>query len=422
MVALSGGADSSALLLAWGEAGRAGLLPPLVGAAHFHHGMRGRDADADAGFCAALAAQESLACVIELGALVSANEAEARDARYAFLQAAAAELGATVVLTAHHADDQAETVLLRVLRGTSVEGLAGIPPRRELNERVAVVRPLLGCRRTEIEAYCAHQGIAPRHDPTNDNPRYPRSRVRRLLPELAEQFNPRLTEALVRLAESASADAAALQPSATALWERSVVPVAPLTLMIAPLTRALPALRRRVLYRALWSVAEGGREERASTVWIGRLERLLTGQGQLDLPGFVRVKSDGEHLKLWLPKTTFPLAGALRQEIGPPLTPAQRSRRALKIDCGTIPANMTVRGVHDGDRMAPLGMGGKTRLVRDLLREAGIPPEQRLGWPVVMGDQGTLLWLVGVAQAESTRVVEGATEALILQWDCEGEG
>jgi len=419
LVALSGGADSCALLLALVEAGREGLLPMPVGVAHFHHGMRGRDADADAGFCAQLAVRVGLPCVIGLGALAHANEADARTVRYAFLTEAAQELGASVVATAHHADDLAETVLLRVLRGTSVEGLAGIPPRRALGEGIEVVRPLLGCRRTEIEAYCQQQGILPRHDPTNDNPLYPRSRVRQLLPELAAQFNPRLTEALVRLAESASADTAALQPAAEALWAESERAMEPLVLQCAPLLAAPAALRRRVLYRALWSATEAEREARVTARWIGRLEALLTTPGQLDLPGRVRATSDAQALLLGPPLAPVPLGGRLVTRLGAPLT--TRSRRSLLIDCGTIPANLRVRGAADGDRIAPLGMGGKTRLVRDLLREAGVGVGARSGWPLVVDAADTVLWVVGVAQAEQTRVPQQATSVLILEWEQEGK-
>ena len=415
-MALSGGADSSALLLLLCEAAAAGLLPQPVGVAHFHHGMRGRDADSDAGFCAALAARCGIPCLIELGALAQANEAEARTARYAFLQEAAIALGASVIATAHHADDQAETVLMRVFRGTSVAGLGGIPVRRE-----NIIRPLLFARRSQIESYCAERGITPRHDPTNDDPRYPRQRVRALLPELAARFNPRLTESVCRLAEHAAEDAALLDQLA-----EQARGAADLRTLVRP-------LRRRVILHKLWELShsnEALREEVATAAWVVRLEQLLEGDGTLHLPGGWGASARQGNLIFSLRAPALDLADGCRElrlpgavkmpdnrtltaTLGPPLLAAERRRRSLRVDCGTIPEILTVRRVRDGDRIAPLGMNGKTRLVRDLLREAAIPIEKRTSQAVVEGD-GQILWVVGIAQAESTRVAEGAKRVLLL--------
>jgi tRNA(Ile)-lysidine synthase len=256
LVALSGGPDSCALLLALCEAADAGLLPDPVAAAHFHHGLRGRDADEDAAFSAALAVRCGIPCVVGLGAVPkdgrSPNDT-ARRARYDFLLEAARDFAADTIATAHTADDQAETVLNRVLRGTSVDGLAGIPARRMLAEGVTVVRPLRACRRVDIEAYCAAHGITPRRDPSNEKDRYTRSRLRKRLPELARDFNPRLTEALIRLSEQAAADAELLNTLTDDLMTRAVRDAAPecLVLNASALREAPPALRRRALIRAL---------------------------------------------------------------------------------------------------------------------------------------------------------------------------
>ena len=416
LVALSGGADSCALLLLLCEAADAGLLPRPVGVAHLHHGMRGADADADAAFCAALAARCGLPCVIELAALAGANEAAARDARYAFLQEAATALGAAVIATGHHADDQAETVLLRLFRGTSVSGLGGIPARRD-----RIIRPLLFARRSQLEAYCTEQGVTSRHDPTNDDPRFPRSRIRTLLPELTESFNPRLTEALCRLAEYAREDSAYLD----ALAESAQGAVD-----LRPLPRPL---RRRVLLQKLWYASEGDaalREELATSAWVERVERLLRIGGTLTLPrGLEAYVRQGNvtivpckqgsafqdwHAELSIPgSVVLPDSRFLTATVAPPLTPTQRHRRSLCVDCGTIPATLTVRTTRVGDRIAPLGMGGKTRLVRDLLREAGVSAPRRAA-QLVVESKGEILWLVGTAQAEATRVPDGAEQVLLL--------
>lgn len=434
LVALSGGADSCALLLVLCELAEAGHLPLLAGVAHFHHGMRGRDADADAAFCAALAVRCGLPCVIELGALGEANEAQARDARYAFLQEAGTTLGATVIATGHHADDQAETVLLRVLRGTGLAGLAGIPPRRGQAERLTVVRPLLWQRRAELAAYCELRGIEPRQDPTNENPRYPRQRVRQLVPLLEQDFNPQLVGALNRLAEQATLESALLEELTERLWKECLLCASPLALDVATLLSAPVALRRRALLRALWRCADQQLEERATSATVARLEGLLGAGGGLDLPGGVRArvaqgrltlalscKGDAEQpycFPLPLPGCVdLPDGSQVRAWWGMPKQKSARVRHAREVDCGTIAASLVVRSVASGDRIAPLGMGGKGRLVRDLLREARVPPELRARWPAVVAEPtGELLWLVGVAQSERTRVPEDATSAVILEW------
>ena len=417
LVALSGGADSCALLLLLCEAAEAGLLPRPAGVAHLHHGMRGADADADAAFCAALAVRCGLPCIIELAALSGANEAEARDARYAFLHESAQVLGGDVIATGHHADDQAETVLLRLFRGTSVSGLGGIPARRD-----TIIRPLLFARRSQLEAYCTQRGITPRHDPTNDDPRYPRQRIRTLLPELTERFNPRLTEALCRLSDYAREDSAYLD----ALAESAQGGVD-----LRPLPRPL---RRRVLLQKLWQVSEGDavlREELATSAWVERVDHLLRVGGTLNLPHGLEAhvrqgnlsivpRQQGPPLQNWRAELSvpgsvmLPDSRPLTATIAPSLTPAQRHRRSLCVDCGTIPATLTVRTTHMGDRIAPLGMGGKTRLVRDLLREAGVSAPRRAA-QLVVESEGEILWLIGVAQAEATRVPDGAQQVLILE-------
>lgn len=287
-VALSGGADSCALLLALTET----FPEVLAGVLHFHHGMRGVDADADAGFCAALASKCRVPCLVGLGALGKvASEGAARDARYKFLVDGAQDLEASLIATAHTADDVAETVMLRILRGTSVDGLAGIPPRRSLAEGIAVVRPLLTARRADTVSCCEAHGITPRHDPTNDNTVFPRNRLRALLPELAGAFNPRLVEALNRLAVHAEADRDYLETESQHLDNADA----------ATLLAAHPALRRRALLRRLRRASPLAQEERATARWVEALEKILAGGSQQDLPGGVRARLKKGQLEIFTP-------------------------------------------------------------------------------------------------------------------------
>ena len=203
LVAFSGGPDSLALLLAASRlAANAGFD---VVAAHLDHAL-----DPDS----AARARRAAALAHELGVhflgqrLASerppqeSREAFARRARYDFLAAAAAKVGADFLTTAHHADDQAETVLLRLLFGSGLEGLGGVTPERPF-AGLTLLRPLLGCRREELRAYVLGAGLTPIDDPTNRDPRVPRNRVRHaLLPHLAAAAGEDLAPLLCRLAAS----------------------------------------------------------------------------------------------------------------------------------------------------------------------------------------------------------------------------
>ena len=209
-VAVSGGVDSVALAHALdGCAARFGLVLTIV---HVHHGLRGVEADADETFVRALAARLGLPVAsarVAPRAVRSAAPSSrvrptlqeaARRLRDEALRRLAHGVGADRIATAHTADDQAETVLLRLLRGTGPDGLAGIPPR---STDGVVVRPLLGVSRAEIVAYARAHGLTWREDPSNADPRYARSRLRRdWLPGLRDAFNPRLLRAIADLAEA----------------------------------------------------------------------------------------------------------------------------------------------------------------------------------------------------------------------------
>lgn len=216
VVAVSGGSDSVALLrglAALKKGGQGRLL-----AAHVNHQLRGSESEADALFVAKLCEQLEVGCEIgridvcgpsdhaergEYSVRGQSLEGAARRARYAFLQQTAARFGARYVVTAHTADDQAETILHRILRGTGIRGLAGMSRTRRLGH-ATLVRPLLGFRRADLAAYLADLGQPCRYDSSNADTRFTRNRIRRhLLPLLAEQFNGSIMDALLRLGQLA---------------------------------------------------------------------------------------------------------------------------------------------------------------------------------------------------------------------------
>ncbi len=202
VLAVSGGADSVAMLRAVGE------LPAPVAVAHFNHQLRGADSDADAAFVKDLAGEKPFytgtADVRAVAVAAGENlEATARRLRYAFLLETARAAGASWVATAHTADDQAETVLHRLIRGSGLRGLRGIAPVRPLGEGVFLIRPMLEVSRADVLAYLQETGQPWREDATNQDHAYTRNRIRHELLPLLKTFNPQLNDALGRLAAQA---------------------------------------------------------------------------------------------------------------------------------------------------------------------------------------------------------------------------
>src|SRR5690606_7110870 len=201
VVAVSGGPDSVALLHVLTRLKDQESLDLVV--AHLNHRLRGRSADEDAAFVGSLAERWGLPAVVEEADVarmarqrgVGIQEA-AREARYAFFSRVAEAWGAARIALAHHADDQVETVLFRLIRGTGTRGLAGIPPVRG-----PIIRPLIDVSREDIVAYCRRHRLPYRTDPSNRDMRYRRNRIRwELIPLLEERYNPRVREAIVRMA------------------------------------------------------------------------------------------------------------------------------------------------------------------------------------------------------------------------------
>ncbi|MGE3316098.1 MAG: tRNA lysidine(34) synthetase TilS [Planctomycetaceae bacterium] len=209
LLAVSGGADSIALL--WGCAALREKLPLDFVVAHLNHQLRGAESDEDARFVADLCRRLDALCVIQstdVGARAredrSGIEETARRVRYEFLEEVARRENCQLVLTAHTADDQAETILHHIVRGTGLAGLRGIASEREFAAGIVLVRPLLFATRSEIEGYLTEIGQPWRTDATNEDETLTRVRIRRsLLPLLEREYNPNVRKALLNIGEQA---------------------------------------------------------------------------------------------------------------------------------------------------------------------------------------------------------------------------
>lgn len=260
VVAVSGGADSVALLHLLTHLRAAWDLTLYV--AHLDHGLRAASAD-DAEFVQALGARWNIPTTVEakdVGAVCAragwSLEEGARRVRYAFLLEVATRCEADTIATAHTADDQAETVLMRLIRGTGLMGLRAIPIKRRLGE-CWIVRPLLDIWRREILEYLQAAGVAHRDDATNTDPRFVRNRIRHeLLPLLERDYNPNVKGALTHLAEQSHWEYAYLQQAAGRQWKRiaKVRPEAVVEIAIPAFLHQPPALQRQLLRHAIEQV------------------------------------------------------------------------------------------------------------------------------------------------------------------------
>ncbi len=415
VMAVSGGPDSVALLHALALAARGEGWK--LHAAHLHHGIRGDEADADENLVRGHAARLGIpfhGSRLDPDLLRGPGiEARARRVRYAFLHEVARRTGAGRIATGHTRDDQAETVLLRLLRGSGARGLSGIRPRRE----DGVVRPLLLTSRAEVIAYLARGKLAFREDATNRDPRFLRNRVRHEVLPLLRSLSPRIDERLSALADSLRADADCLEEITARV--RRARDTAPGDGLDGAWLLDLPeAIRRRVTGAALR--AAGTPPDRVASAIVaildalaeeGSASRLIELRGgntaQVDRAGVQIGKPADRALRSEFPEPfDLPLASP-----GVTLLPGGRSIEATIreeappvssdiaiFDLATIVAPLRVRSRRPGDRIRPRGFG-RSRKVQDLLTEARVPRAERDRVPiVVMGNE--VIWVVGLRASE----------------------
>lgn len=434
LIAVSGGPDSTALLVALAHL--KGDLGVEVRAAHFDHRLRSRgEAEGDAAFVRALC--RKLRVAIEFGSgdvrararrKKESIEEAARAIRYRFLKRTAKELGCTVVAVAHNRDDQAETVLMRMIRGAGIDGIAGMRPRARwpFGRGPDVVRPLLDVPRSDIERYCADLGLEPRRDPTNDLPVGTRNRVRGELLPLLRTFNPRIEEALARLADAASQDLEFVEEFQLVGWRQAASrDRGGIAIDRRFLERLDAAITSRVIRRAASELSDGA----INVKWedVQRVLRSLTKKrARTSLPDGLVAVTDPYNVTIWagepqraaaVPHVTIPVAGSRRVgrwrfdvSRGDP-SDVQVSQNALEalLDEDAV-GFLSVRSRQLGDRLRPLGLGGSKK-VQDILVDAKVPAEERDSVPIVCDERG-IVWVVGHCIDERVKVTDKTKQVL----------
>jgi tRNA(Ile)-lysidine synthase len=419
LVGVSGGPDSVALLLALDELGRSGWR---IGVAHVNHHLRARESDRDQRFVEKLARRLGYEIHVTHARLRSkANlEERARYARYRALSAVARRRGYRRIATAHTIDDQAETVLHHVIRGTGGKGLAGVRPERA----DGVIRPLLGVSRAQVIAFLRRRGARHRVDRTNRDPRFTRNRLRaRVLPLLERELNPRVKEALSRLAELSREDEDLLERVARRSGRRVLHGG---HLVCARLASIHPALQRRVV-RA-WLARMRGAAKAIELDHVERARALAsTGHdGQsLSVPGGSLARHRGR--LYWNPRQKRPARYARRIVPGGEVVVsgwrvrAQSVRRAVDpgpwravFDSAKLDGSrLRVRSARPGDRIRPLGLGGSKKL-QDVFVDAKVPRHERATWPILEAG-GSIAWVAGLVRSEKALVGRASRRLLVVE-------
>ena len=425
--AVSGGADSVALLRTLAEA--APELGLVVSVAHVHHGIRGEEADADAAFVMALAERLGLRFLrhdVDTPAAARAHretmEEAARNLRYGWFRELLAASGIDAVATAHTLDDQAETVLHKLMRGAWTEGLSGIHPVLAC-PRGMILRPFLHVRRAEIEAWLRSIGQPWCEDSTNRDAAYTRNRIRHaLLPALAE-YNPQIQMQLAHLAAIARDEDAYWKAEMERILPSLLLPgkavrgggraasthpdEASVAIEIERLRPLHPALRRRVLREAAFSLGCGLNFEQT--------ERLLA------LCGFdARTAPKREMLATGLraertPREICLLRSGKEETASPEYTlcvPGEVTAEAfgLRLCASAQPGNWpdaVLRTPQAGDRVKLRYSSGPKR-IKEVLERMQVPSPDRAGWPVLSW-QGEIVWMRGAEIDSPAAVAAGLT-------------
>lgn len=433
--------------------------------AHLHHGLRGAEADADADFVEALAADWDLGCTIGWADVPTlarehglAVEEAARRARYGFLTRVARVAGAHTVAVAHNADDQTETVLMHWIRGSGLAGLRGMMPLSLLGDYrllegvddaspcltsmsdLRLIRPLLDVTRAEVEAYCEFHGLAPRFDRSNLDTTYFRNWLRHEVLPLLAQHNPNVREVLRRSAWVIADDYALLRSLLEETWPDAVLDETPEKIVFgieqwrslptglqrSTLREAIHRLRRSLrdinflhVENALRVACDGSTGAKATLpsglILSVEYDRLTVASADADpsLPNWPLLPAGTALLPVEVPGTT-----ALPQchwhleiqELERASLPADWEAnpdpwRAF-FDAHEVGTTLWLRSRQAGDRFHPLGMGGQTVKLSDFLTNQKVPYSVRDRLPLLVGEQG-IVWVCGQRIDDRARVRSG---------------
>jgi tRNA(Ile)-lysidine synthase len=450
LVAVSGGPDSVCLLHVLFKLQKE--LQITLHIAHLDHALRGEESEGDAQYVAELAQKLGIPAAIEKKAVkayqkthrLSLEEA-AREVRYSFLADTARAVGAKYVAAGHTLNDQAETILLHIIRGTGTRGLRGLQPSQTLqfaDRKLVVIRPLLEIRREETMAYCKLHRLSPRTDSSNKSTDILRNRVRHELLPLLKDYNAGIVDSLLRMSRIAADDVAFLEAESETVWKRIVRRQKGIFIFEKPAFLSLaPSLQRQLLRRAIESLL--GTLKDIETRHIEEIFRSLSKPAGrcIDLPeGLVFVIEYHRFLLGPQPETLSPfpqligehgltvpgVTNLLGWRIEATLTATEKIGSTADnqngftsyLDWAKTGNDIKVRSFRQGDRFQPLGLGEEKKVARFLL-DARVPRFWRPNLPIFYTPQ-QIIWVAGYRLDDRVKVTSGTREVLCLRMARQG--
>jgi len=434
VVAVSGGPDSIALLHLLRRIAPDDGLRLVAG--HVNHGFRGEESDREAELVQALCRKLDVPCevaVIDVPGYIAATglnaQAAAREKRYAFLHEIASRYDAKRIALAHHADDQAETVLMRIVRGTGPSGLAGIPVRRT-EKNTELIRPLLRINKMDLVNYCLRHALPYATDSSNASRKYARNRIRLDAMPFLRQYNDQLPQALNRLAELSREEDDYLEQE-TAGWFAKLAQPDPsgvgFVLERGAFVQIHVALQRRLIklilnylspendsidFGTTETVREAMVQEHPATLSLD-VEKRVRFVREYDRLRFVGSAAEAVSPYCYTldgPGTkTVQEAGVVVtcsiEDIGRMSSEQQAHPSEAVFDADALPFPLTIRNRRDGDRMKIAGLNG-TKKVKDIFIDDKIPPSRRDKIAIVLDAEHNIVWIPGVRRSQLAPVCE----------------
>jgi tRNA(Ile)-lysidine synthase len=442
LVAVSGGPDSVCMLNLLNNLRE--TLDVQLHIAHLDHGLRGDESAADAGWVESMAAALGIPATIEKRDVAvlrekgkTSLEEAAREVRYRFLESVARRVGAKRVAVGHTRDDQVETTLMHLLRGSGIQGLRGqnaAAPYGVGEDGIWVIRPLLEVTRQETGAYCIAHNLQPRSDTSNEQVRFLRNRIRLELIPLLRQYNADIDGALVRLADLAGEDADFMDEQAAALCGAAVTSEGCLTCIDSGKLRGLPLALQRRVFRVVLEQSYGSLRD-IEAVHVDSLVRLLfsnTGRS-VNLPGGMVVANERNRMVISASgSTACPWPVPDRDYVvnipGETALPGWRVSATImgenfykdddifsaSFDLARVGRQLTVRGRRAGDRFHPLGMA-HSRKLQDFMVDSAIPRSWRDSVPIVCSP-AQVVWVVGWRIDDRVKVTTATQGVLRLDF------
>ncbi len=444
VVGVSGGPDSVCLLHVLSSIKRP--LGVKLHAAHLNHLLRGAESDADADYVARLASGLGIPATIERRDVKAYRrehrltlEEAARAVRYTFFAEVARSIGGDTVAVGHTADDQAETILMHIIRGTGLTGLRGMQPLSSWylpdGTELRLARPLLVIDREETESYCAAEGFSPRSDSSNRLPNQLRNKVRSQLIPLLQSYNPDIKEALLRTARAVAADLDYIDEEVSGLWG-TVARERPDGISIDRKGfSSLPMSLQRHLIRAALRKILGELQDIESVHIENILKAIAKPAGKrISLPHNLSFHTDYDHgliavngamaspfpvlegeYRLNVPGETEFSGWCVRSSIIDQHEAGNESKLRACFDFDVVGDRLTVRGRRRGERFQPLGMESLKKL-QDFMVDARIPRYWRDNVPLVCST-GHIIWVVGSRIDHRARVTPSTRRVLRLEFE-----